>query len=197
MGNKVEIISEKGKQSYRYRKQNENDSAPTPGRGSASSWRPRLHGGRSTVWCGRERVCETATAPGGRRGGRCGAHSPRHRRPRVSRQCWPEEEAGAAVGDDPARLSQDPAEARSPPTEMSRQTATGLSTGTSQTGTTSCNSQWASLFQCPMCFNHVLPPIPRCQSGHLVCSNCRPKISRWDPFATCLWRKWPIQSFFL
>lgn len=95
------------------------------------------------------------------------------------------------------RLSQDPAEARSPPTEMSRQTATGLPTGTSQTGTTSCNSQWASLFQCPMCFNHVLPPIPRCQSGHLVCSNCRPKISRWDPFATCLWRKWPIQSFFL
>lgn len=115
----------------------------------------------------------------------------------VSGQCWPEEEAGAAVGDDPARLSQDPAEARSPLTEMSRQTATGLPTGTSQTGTTLCNSQWASLFQCPMCFNHVLPPIPRCQGGHLVCSNCRPKISRWDPFATCLWTKWPIQSFFL
>lgn len=35
----------------------------------------------------------------------------------------------------------------------------------------------ASLFECPVCFDYVLPPILQCQSGHLVCSNCRPKLS--------------------
>lgn len=34
----------------------------------------------------------------------------------------------------------------------------------------------ASLFECPVCFDYVLPPILQCQSGHLVCSNCRPKL---------------------
>lgn len=35
----------------------------------------------------------------------------------------------------------------------------------------------ASLFECPVCFDYVLPPILQCQSGHLVCSNCRPKLT--------------------
>lgn len=35
----------------------------------------------------------------------------------------------------------------------------------------------ASLFECPVCFDYVLPPILQCQSGHLVCTNCRPKLS--------------------
>lgn len=35
----------------------------------------------------------------------------------------------------------------------------------------------ASLFECPVCFDYVLPPILQCQSGHLVCSSCRPKLS--------------------
>ncbi|XP_068992057.1 E3 ubiquitin-protein ligase Siah1 isoform X2 [Neodiprion pinetum] len=35
----------------------------------------------------------------------------------------------------------------------------------------------ASLFECPVCFDYVLPPILQCQSGHLVCSNCRPKLN--------------------
>uniref|UniRef100_A0A7N4PQ01 E3 ubiquitin-protein ligase n=1 Tax=Sarcophilus harrisii TaxID=9305 RepID=A0A7N4PQ01_SARHA len=76
---------------------------------------------------------------------------------------------------------------RSPPTEMSRQTATALPTGTSKctpsqrvpalTGTTASNNDLASLFECPVCFDYVLPPILQCQSGHLVCSNCRPKLT--------------------
>ncbi|XP_072926170.1 E3 ubiquitin-protein ligase SIAH1 isoform X2 [Hemitrygon akajei] len=71
--------------------------------------------------------------------------------------------------------------------EMSRQTATALPTGTSKctpaqrvpalTGTTASNSDLASLFECPVCFDYVLPPILQCQSGHLVCSNCRPKLT--------------------
>ncbi|XP_056273062.1 E3 ubiquitin-protein ligase Siah1 isoform X1 [Pseudoliparis swirei] len=71
--------------------------------------------------------------------------------------------------------------------EMSRQTATALPTGTSKcppsqrvptlSGTTASNSDLASLFECPVCFDYVLPPILQCQSGHLVCSNCRPKLT--------------------
>lgn len=34
-----------------------------------------------------------------------------------------------------------------------------------------------SLFECPVCFEFALPPIMQCQSGHIVCSNCRPKLS--------------------
>lgn len=67
-----------------------------------------------------------------------------------------------------------------PPPEMSRQTATALPTGTSKcppsqrvptlSGTTASNSDLASLFECPVCFDYVLPPILQCQSGHLVCT---------------------------
>ncbi|KAK8392291.1 hypothetical protein O3P69_017698 [Scylla paramamosain] len=39
------------------------------------------------------------------------------------------------------------------------------------------NTELASLFECPVCFDYVLPPILQCQSGHLVCANCRPKLT--------------------
>ncbi|XP_036611588.1 E3 ubiquitin-protein ligase SIAH2-like [Trichosurus vulpecula] len=35
-----------------------------------------------------------------------------------------------------------------------------------------------SLFECPVCFKYVLPPILQCQAGHLVCNPCRQKLSR-------------------
>ncbi|CAB3365773.1 Hypothetical predicted protein [Cloeon dipterum] len=41
----------------------------------------------------------------------------------------------------------------------------------------SSNADLVSLFECPVCFDHVLPPIQQCQSGHLVCASCRPKLS--------------------
>lgn len=34
-----------------------------------------------------------------------------------------------------------------------------------------------NLFECPVCFDYALPPILQCQSGHIVCSNCRPKLA--------------------
>lgn len=34
-----------------------------------------------------------------------------------------------------------------------------------------------SLFECPVCFDYVLPPILQCQAGHLVCNQCRQKLS--------------------
>lgn len=43
-------------------------------------------------------------------------------------------------------------------------------------GSTS-NNDLASLFECPVCFDYVLPPILQCASGHLVCGSCRPKLS--------------------
>lgn len=33
------------------------------------------------------------------------------------------------------------------------------------------------LFECPVCFDYVLPPILQCQAGHLVCNQCRQKLS--------------------
>ncbi|XP_021955411.1 E3 ubiquitin-protein ligase SIAH1 [Folsomia candida] len=35
----------------------------------------------------------------------------------------------------------------------------------------------ASFFECPVCFDYVLPPIFQCSAGHLVCSACRPKLT--------------------
>jgi len=35
----------------------------------------------------------------------------------------------------------------------------------------------SNLFECPVCFDYVLPPILQCHSGHLTCSNCRPKLT--------------------
>ena len=39
------------------------------------------------------------------------------------------------------------------------------------------NSELAALFECPVCYDYVLPPILQCQSGHLVCSSCRSKLT--------------------
>ncbi|XP_004711279.3 E3 ubiquitin-protein ligase SIAH1-like [Echinops telfairi] len=41
---------------------------------------------------------------------------------------------------------------------------------------------WVSLFECPVCYDSVLPPILQCKNGHLVCNNCRPKL---DICPTC------------
>lgn len=35
----------------------------------------------------------------------------------------------------------------------------------------------ASLFECPVCMDYALPPILQCQSGHIVCTACRSKLS--------------------
>jgi len=39
------------------------------------------------------------------------------------------------------------------------------------------NQDLASLFECPVCFDYVLPPILQCHAGHLVCASCRPKLT--------------------
>ncbi|KAG9510674.1 E3 ubiquitin-protein ligase Siah1, partial [Fragariocoptes setiger] len=38
-------------------------------------------------------------------------------------------------------------------------------------------SELTCLFECPVCFDHVTPPIIQCQNGHLVCKSCRNKIT--------------------
>ncbi|XP_074659820.1 E3 ubiquitin-protein ligase SIAH1-like isoform X2 [Tubulanus polymorphus] len=69
---------------------------------------------------------------------------------------------------------------------MSRQTSANNSTkqgrnhGINQPGVpvaASNGNDLASLFECPVCFDYALPPIMQCQSGHIVCSSCRPKLS--------------------
>lgn len=47
----------------------------------------------------------------------------------------------------------------------------------SSAGDGSMSADLASLFECPVCFDYVLPPILQCHSGHLVCSSCRSKLT--------------------
>lgn len=35
-----------------------------------------------------------------------------------------------------------------------------------------------NLFECPICFEDMLPPIYQCSRGHLICSSCRTKVCR-------------------
>lgn len=66
------------------------------------------------------------------------------------------------------------------------------SSGSSSSGTSGCLAQMSatssstlgsaasdltSLFECPVCFDYVLPPIMQCQNGHLVCTSCRTKVT--------------------
>ncbi|VEL16455.1 unnamed protein product [Protopolystoma xenopodis] len=39
-----------------------------------------------------------------------------------------------------------------------------------------------SLFECPVCYDYATPPIIQCQSGHIICESCRPKV---DTCPTC------------
>lgn len=34
-----------------------------------------------------------------------------------------------------------------------------------------------SAFECPVCLDCMVPPYLQCQSGHLLCGTCRPKVS--------------------
>lgn len=34
-----------------------------------------------------------------------------------------------------------------------------------------------ALFECPVCFDYVLPPILQCPAGHLICNSCHQKLS--------------------
>lgn len=40
------------------------------------------------------------------------------------------------------------------------------------------------LFECPVCYGYMLPPILQCHNGHLICRDCRPKLSRC-PICRC------------
>jgi len=61
---------------------------------------------------------------------------------------------------------------------MSRQPASAMirTQGAASNGTSGSATDLASLFECPVCFDYALPPIMQCQSGHIVCSHCRPKL---------------------
>ncbi|GFG32334.1 hypothetical protein Cfor_02729 [Coptotermes formosanus] len=63
------------------------------------------------------------------------------------------------------------------PTKRRRLSSTSSSSATA-TNTIIVSADVASLFECPVCFGYILPPILQCQNGHLVCSNCRPKLTR-------------------
>lgn len=82
-------------------------------------------------------------------------------------------------------LSQKPAQQPSQPEQDQRvalanaaAAAANLAAISSQASVIAANSQadLAVLFECPVCFDYVLPPIFQCDSGHLICTNCKPKL---------------------
>ncbi|XP_054160776.1 E3 ubiquitin-protein ligase SIAH1A-like [Oppia nitens] len=52
-----------------------------------------------------------------------------------------------------------------------------MSGGSNQSSLATVNNELTALFECPVCFDYVLPPILQCQNGHLVCAQCRQKIT--------------------
>ncbi|KAF7492302.1 hypothetical protein SSS_10102 [Sarcoptes scabiei] len=51
---------------------------------------------------------------------------------------------------------------------------------------TASNSEIASLYECPVCFEYILPPILQCQNGHLVCQPCRKKLTYCPTCRICI-----------
>jgi hypothetical protein len=39
------------------------------------------------------------------------------------------------------------------------------------------NEEVLTLLECPVCLDHITPPVKQCQKGHLVCSDCFPRLS--------------------
>uniref|UniRef100_H0Y1D8 E3 ubiquitin-protein ligase n=1 Tax=Otolemur garnettii TaxID=30611 RepID=H0Y1D8_OTOGA len=54
---------------------------------------------------------------------------------------------------------------------------------------TPSSSYLRSIFECPACSAHVLPPIFQCRGGHLVCISCRQKLT------SCPTCRGPLGSF--
>uniref|UniRef100_A0A8R1DP29 RING-type E3 ubiquitin transferase n=1 Tax=Caenorhabditis japonica TaxID=281687 RepID=A0A8R1DP29_CAEJA len=58
-------------------------------------------------------------------------------------------------------------------------------------GADDSSAEILSVFECPVCLEYMLPPYMQCPSGHLVCSNCRPKLQ------CCPTCRGPTREFFL
>ncbi|XP_039894097.1 E3 ubiquitin-protein ligase Siah2 isoform X3 [Simochromis diagramma] len=75
---------------------------------------------------------------------------------------------GASVAAAAAGVSSVAGSGSAPPSSTVSMPATGL---------VGQSSELTALFECPVCFDYVLPPILQCQAGHLVCNQCRQKLS--------------------
>ncbi|GBP14414.1 E3 ubiquitin-protein ligase sina [Eumeta japonica] len=92
-----------------------------------------------------------------------------------------------------------------------RETPTGTATGNSGTGNTSANTSSSSssslssagggdvgmstdltsLFECPVCFDYVLPPYYKCSSGHFGVYHVVQSSPAVQPAVV----RWPIHQF--
>lgn len=70
-----------------------------------------------------------------------------------------------------------PTAAINPSSDSLQAVSSSASTSSQALTHTTTNSELTSLFECPVCFDYVLPPILQCQNGHLVCQTCRQKIT--------------------
>ncbi|CAJ0936186.1 unnamed protein product, partial [Mesorhabditis belari] len=73
-------------------------------------------------------------------------------------------------------LGSAPAVAAANPTTGSSTQSVAPVTAVGPTDSLDCSAEVLSAFECPVCLEYMLPPYLQCQSGHLVCGNCRPKL---------------------
>ena len=38
------------------------------------------------------------------------------------------------------------------------------------------NEEVLTLLECPVCLDHITPPVKQCVKGHLVCNECFPRL---------------------
>lgn len=54
------------------------------------------------------------------------------------------------------------------------------------------------LLECPCCLEPPVPPIKTCATGHIICSFCRPRLTRCaicrEPYTEC--RNYPLETIF-
>ncbi|XP_023234661.1 E3 ubiquitin-protein ligase Siah1-like [Centruroides sculpturatus] len=57
-------------------------------------------------------------------------------------------------------------------------TTTLANIGRTSTTTPITDPTIVTMFECPVCYEYMSPPIHQCQAGHLVCSKCRERVQR-------------------
>jgi len=46
-----------------------------------------------------------------------------------------------------------------------------------------------SLLECPVCLDHIVPPVRQCVKGHLVCSDCFPRLPHCPTCRGEMWKE--------
>ncbi|CAL8073834.1 unnamed protein product [Orchesella dallaii] len=73
-----------------------------------------------------------------------------------------------------------------------------LKTSPGEIKTLPTSEEILKLLECPCCLEPPVPPIKTCSTGHIICSFCRPRLTRCaicrEPYTDC--RNFPLEAIF-